>query len=124
MPVRVSDLVQIGLPQRQAALLGDTTEDSIAATGTTQGTARKLTATLNRITSITAGVNEAVLLPPIAQATSSIIWVRNDAGGPTLSVFPSSGESINSAAVNTAGTVATSIARPFFIVSASRWATT
>mgnify|MGYP000905420084 FL=1 len=119
----VSTLVNVGMPARQAELLGETGSTGIAAAGTTQVGATPLSATVNEITSATAGVNDSVRLDSIAAAKNIVVFVRNSTLAP-LKVFPATGESINALAANASQTVNAASGTWFAAVSTTKWVTT
>ena len=118
----VAQLVSIGLSPQQATFLGHTQSEFIVANGTTQGAATALTSTLNRIGTCTAGVNDSVRLPFIANVTEKLILVRNDTAA-NGKVFPESGEFINNLGLNNGIVLPANTGALFFPTGSSRWNT-
>ena len=97
----VSDLVQIGIPARQAPFLGHTSalagED---LTGTNQATAFPITETITLFSGGTAGTAFCAIMPSASTVPQTVYYIRNSSGI-TLRLFPAVGESLNVLAVNT-----------------------
>jgi hypothetical protein len=96
------ELIGLGIPSFQAQRMGDTTANTLTATGTTQGTALLIGSSINIFTTVTASNNSCVL-PTDAQFVSNPmpydIQIINN-GASQLQVFPPVGSSINSYAAN------------------------
>lgn len=118
-----SDLVQIGFISRHADFLGDTIADTLTALGTDQAHALALTASINCVTIVTA-TNNGVILPTIVLCKYSSILVRNDDAMDTLTVYPATGQSINSLAANAGFNIAANSAKSFTRVSSTKWVST
>lgn len=117
-----ADLVQIGINSQQSSFLGDVQSDAVSATGTTQGTGTALTNDIIRVTTATAGVNDALTLPLIATCKKTYKFIRNDSAA-TVNVFPGSGESINNLAANASIAITANNALIFARVSSTKWVT-
>jgi hypothetical protein len=115
-----SDLVQVGIPSRQADFLGDTTEDGIGATGGIQATAYQLTANINTVTTSTVATAEAVKLPLVLLAKQSQFVVRNDSAN-TITIFPGIGDNIGTNGANVAITLPASSTAIFWKQSPTKW---
>lgn len=116
----VSELIQIGLSPQQAEFLGDIQQNTITANGTTQGAATALTGSICRITTCTAGVNDAVLLPLVSVSKQKCIFIRNDTAA-IAQVFPSSGDSINNLGANNPRTIAANSGAIFLPITTTQW---
>lgn len=114
-----SDLVGIGTSPQLANLIGSTYADTLAATGTTQNTAYALTASRNRFTTVTGGVNDSCRLPTTAMSGFDVCVIANHGAG-TLKVYPGTGEYINNLAVNTNLNIAAGGANAFWKLN-NRW---
>lgn len=88
----------------------------IAAAGTTQATATALTKTINIVSTVAA--SQGVRLP--APEAGEFVLVANQ-GANALSVYPSTGHTINNLAANTALSQAADSRRLFFAATASAW---
>lgn len=121
---RIQELVAIQMNPRTAKFVGSTGSDGLSATGTTQGAGYPIAETINRFTTVAAGVNDSSTLPLQATYPQDYCVIRNDGAG-TLQVFPGSGEFINASAVNTAVTIAAGSGKIFFKCTASnnKWIT-
>jgi len=96
----VSDLVQIGIPARQAPFLGQTVAaGSIALAGVDQATAAEITYTITRFVTGTAGVAFCARMPLQGTVPQSTYYIRNDSGV-AMTLFPAVGNYINAMAVN------------------------
>lgn len=104
--------------------LRPTYTEIVVATGTTQATAKKITTTINRITSATGGVNDSLLLPSLIRfKAKAAIYVFYNVSGATINIFPEVGENINELAVNTAVTLATTGVLLVIPAEGTRWIT-
>lgn len=117
-----ADLVQIGIRSQQADFLGDVQSDAVSAAGTTQGAGTALTNDIIRVSTATAGVNDALTIPLIATCKKSWKVVRNDSAA-TVNVFPGSGQTINNLAANASIAITANNALMFFRVSSTKWIT-
>lgn len=117
-----SDLVQVGIISRESNFLGDTISASLSATGTTQGTALALVASINEVTTVAAGVNDGVILPGVSATPYSQILIRNGSAA-NLNIYPASGQSINALATNAAYVLAATTGVVLCKISTSRWIT-
>lgn len=95
------------------------TTNSISAAGATQGTATALTKSNNIITTVAASTG--VALPTPAKAGFRIT-VENR-GANTLNVYPASGGTIDSAAVNVAVTIPVGAAATYLAATTTQWYT-
>lgn len=89
-------------------------------TGSVQGS-NPITAELTEFTAVTAGT--AVTLPTISSVVLGRQYVLANAGGNTLLVFPSAGQSINGLAANASFSLVSSSAQKFIPITATRWRT-
>lgn len=117
-----SDLVQVSVVSNVANFLGDTMSASLSATGTTQGTALALVSSINEVTTVTAGVNDGVILPAVITTPYSKISIRNGSAA-NLQIYPASGQSINALAANAAYVLAATTGIMLCKISSSRWVT-
>lgn len=95
----VSDLVQIGIPARQAPFLGQTVAAGTALAGVDQATAAEITYTITRFVTGTAGVAFCARMPLQGTVPQSTYYIRNDSGV-AMTLFPAVGNYINAMAVN------------------------
>lgn len=116
-----SNLVQIGISAREADFLGDTQDDSITANGVTLAAGYAITKSINRLTTVVAGVNDAVTLPAIGATKYSKIVIRNDTAA-NAQVFPNSAtEAIDANAGGAGVALAAGTAATYCVVSSTRW---
>ena len=95
------------------------TSATVSAAGTTQGTATVLSNSYNIVT--TAAANSGVQLP--VQTAGMIVTVVNK-GANTVNVYPSTGDIIDSAAVNAAVTIPVNGTATYQASSTTQWYTT
>lgn len=95
---------------------------SVAATGSTQGSAFVLTKEVNVITSAAAGTSEGVQLPVPPSSTSLQLIIIN-ASSSSIKVYPSSGAQIDSNGSNAPAIVGAGGKLVLFSTSASQWYT-
>lgn len=95
-----------------------TSQDNIAAAGTTQNTATQLSKAVNRVSTLTTGSATGVILPS-SQPGMELAVINS--GTSTLSVFPATGETVSPNAANAAQTVATNTVTIFYCVTAGTW---
>lgn len=95
----VSDLVQIGIPARQAPFLGQTVAAGTALAGVDQATAAEITFTTTRFVTGTAGVAFCARMPLQGSVPQSTYYIRNDSGV-AMTLFPAVGNAINATALN------------------------
>lgn len=119
MSALASYLVAIGWNSQEASFVGVTQADGLTATGTTQGTALLVPATINHFTTVAVGAAGA-RLPPIAQVKHAYILVANS-NATTLNLYPATGEEINQLGTNAPTTVTINRALLMFPVSSTRW---
>lgn len=89
----------------------------LTATGTTQGTGLALTKSFNEVTTVASSANSVVL--PTAVAGMSVV-IRN-ASANILNVFPATGASIDTLAINTANTVSANTTAQYWAISTTKW---
>lgn len=112
-----TNLINLGMNPELAPLLqGNTTP--LTATGTTQGAAKLIGLKATGIQAVTAGGNDAFLLPDALLFVPYFIF---NPSATTAQVFPPLGLGINAVAVNNPVTIITNLARIFYRVSATRW---
>jgi len=93
------------------------TEGTLAAAGSTQGTAALITTDAVDVTG--ADGTKGVILP---QKAAAVVAVWNDVGGPnSLKVYPPVGASIGSTTPNAADTIGGNAAKVYYRISATRW---
>jgi len=93
------DLMGVGLPAEQALRLG-TERLVVNAAGTTQGTATALNGNGNLFAIVTSAANQqGVQLPANAEINSEVVIVPTVAT-PLITVYPSTGQSIDLLAAN------------------------
>jgi hypothetical protein len=121
-----TDLVQRGFTASDAEMLGDVPATNLVAAGTNQATALEIPASINRFTTVVAGVNEGARLKPILLIPQSQVVIRNDdtAGSDTLLVYPAVGERFNNQAIDIPISIPVDTARIFYKVTTTRWMTT
>ena len=90
----------------------------ISGAGTTQGGATQLTRQVSFLTTITAGVNDAVKL---LGASANRMQVVVNTTGATAQVFPASGDDIDGGATNAAVTLLAGKTRIFLARDATHW---
>jgi len=95
----VSDLVQIGIPARQAPFLGNTITSGATLTGNNQATGYPITTSITSFTGGTLAVNFCATLPTPNEIAESVLYIRNDSGIP-MTVFPALTNSFNALAPN------------------------
>lgn len=118
---KAADLAKIGFSSKEADFLGHTQHDNVAANGTIQSTATRLTGTICRITTATAGINDAVMLPDVELLRQAIIFVRNDSAA-TVQIFPWPEDTIeNPLTPNTAVNIGANGSAIFAPIAAGRW---
>lgn len=101
----VSDLVQIGIPARQAPFLGHTLSYGNALAGVNQATGYSITETITEFNFGVLGVSFCATLPRVLQVSQSVLFVRNDSLI-TMTLFPAVGEFFNVLAANVGVTIA------------------
>lgn len=106
---------------READFLGETQANAITAAGTTQGAATALTASINNITTVAAGVNDSARLPVITGSKYAALYVRNSHGADTLNIFPGVGDSINALAANASIALGPGTGNLFLKVTSTKW---
>lgn len=121
MSALASYLVAIGWNSQEASFVGVTQDAAITATGTTQATAYPLVETINNINLVTSGVIDGVRLPAIAQHKHAWILVANNDDASALNLYPATGESIMSLAVDLPISIPIATARLLFPVSTTKW---
>jgi len=94
-----TDLMGVGLPAEQATLIGQSDLTTYAATGTTQGTAKALSTSNNKVT--TSSSNTGVILPSTASLTRLFFIQSDSANTNTLIVYPPTGGNFSGLAANT-----------------------
>lgn len=117
MPNRAGNIMGSGISAAAALNISGTVADSLTATGSTQGTALILSADTNVVT--TTAASTGVVFTSATQPGDEIV-VKN-LGASSLSVYPASGESIDSVATNGAYALATTKSAMFIKTSATRW---
>lgn len=103
---QANNIVSSGLSAIQAQAIVGTVANNLTATGSTQGTALPLPASVNRFTTVAASTG--ALVPPMNPGDYIVIY---NGGANALSVYPPVGATINQASANTAYSLAT--ATPF-----------
>lgn len=105
-----------------SGLMHVSTTDSIAAAGSTQGTATALTTTFNRVTTATGGSADGVQLPTAVAGRYAII--RNDSGV-TVMAWPATGDAIDGNGVNNEDSsgITDGSSRVYVAVDATTWYT-
>lgn len=103
---QANNIVSSGLSAIQAQAIVGTVANNLTATGSTQGTALPLPATINRFTTVAASAG--TILPLMNPGDYVSIY---NAGANALSVYPPVGGTINQASANTPYSLAT--ATPF-----------
>lgn len=121
MGALTSDLVSIGIPPRNADLLGESTAATITLTGNNQATAYQLSASINEISNGTAVTATGAKLPLVAVCKSAVVLIRSNNIAFAAQIYPGSGESINSLAANTAFPVPAGTTGIFAKISSTRW---
>ncbi len=110
-------LVGLGTaPALATNIIGDVSS-GLTATGSTQGTALALSSVINEVSTVSASTGVR-LMPDMSPG--DMIHVHNS-GASTLSVYPPTGESIQSGAANAAFSVATNRAALFIKRSNTAW---
>ena len=94
---------------------------SVAAGGTTQGTATALTKDINVVTTSTVGVNDGVLLPVTTGGYRIIVF--NQDGVDAVKVYPAGSACINGGAAGVPFVVPAGARIEFFSTSATAWFT-
>lgn len=102
----VSDLVQIGIPARQAPFLGNTITSGATLTGNNQATGYPITTSITSFTGGTVVTAFCATLPTPNGIAESVLYIRNDSGI-TMTIFPALTNSINALAPNTGVTLVT-----------------
>jgi hypothetical protein len=93
---------------------------TVAAAGTTQGTAAALTAQIVEVT--TDGADKGVVLPAAVDAVGPI-WVRgHDDNAHAVRLYPASGDSINGEAADAYITFSAGTGSMLVAMSSTRWA--
>ena len=105
-----------GLPIPLAEAICKDVATAISAAGTTQGTATRLTAADNELTTVAAGAG-VVLSADLASGDSQTVF---NAGANAVKVYPPSGMKINALAANAPMTLATNTGCIFKCVSTTR----
>lgn len=90
----------------------------IAANGTTQGTAAALTKEINVVSTVSA--DAGVILP---SAVAGMVIIINNTSANTLNVYPASGATINSLAMNSAYSHVTGASLQYYATSSTQWYT-
>ena len=105
-----------GLPIPLAEAICKDVATALSAAGTTQGTATRLTAADNELTTVAAGAGVA-LASALASGDSQTVF---NAGANAVKVYPPSGMRINALAANAPMTLATNTGVIFKCVSTTR----
>jgi hypothetical protein len=92
---------------------------SVAAAGSTQGTATALTKEINVISTVTSGAN-GVVLPT---AVAGMVLIVNNTSANTLNVYPASGGVINSGSTNAAYSHVSNASLQYYATSSTQWYT-
>lgn len=96
-----SDLMAFGASPFLAGAVVGSVSNNLTATGSTQGTALALTASLNVVT--TTAASTGVLLPPMQAGDDVLV---TNLGASSLSVYPRTGGTIQGGSANAAFAVA------------------
>jgi hypothetical protein len=115
------NLMGAGIPPVAAGILGDDSQDLIAATGNTQTAAKALVAKLCRVTTATAGTQNSVRLPNSDEFQGKELVVINNTVV-TLNVYPALGQKINLGTPNAPFTMAGNTIKVFYKISRGDWA--
>jgi hypothetical protein len=110
-----TELMAAGIPGGAARMIGSSAETAVTATGTAQGDAYALKASLTVFGTVGSGTG--ALLP---SATGSPPFVISNGGANALSVYPASGEIINGLSANSAFSV-TNAKTAIFYPAGNRW---
>lgn len=118
MPV-AAKLATLGLLPNIAEHIGDTYDTGLTAAGSDQSGALALSLSVNEVTTVNVGVDDGVILPLIDAAHKEII-IKNNTGS-ALKVYPNTDQSIDTAAANTAVTLAANTGAVYYPLTSTQW---